>query len=279
MRAADILLENGLEVKIVSLPEGHDPDSFVCEHGAEAVNRQLNSAQNVFDHKMKQLAGVKPEARNELVHSILESLAKVKDTIERSLLVTDVAEKLKISERLLWAELETILHRQKRGELKSSRLGAHLNDLGRVSDVSKIQKAITEIIRILLHQWEYAGVVFENVDPKQISELKLFPVLDFLKNQYKGGVAPSEETLLHHFHDVDLSAFIVSAFDEEWKEEKTEQWVHDCIRVIKQDSIQHEIEALREKIRQAQASGQPVRPLLEQCQQLEAEKKALLTAL
>ena len=79
--------------------------------------------------------------------------------------------------------------------------------------------------------------------------------------------------------DVDLSAFIVSAFDEEWKEERSEQWVRDCIRVIKQDSIQHEIEALREKIRQAQASGQPVRPLLEQCQQLEAEKKALLTAL
>ncbi|MCH7681006.1 DNA primase, partial [candidate division KSB1 bacterium] len=104
LRGSDILLETGLDAFIVSLPKGDDPDSYVLENGTEALLKKIETAENFFDYKIQRSLEKPPENRREEVHSILESIARIKDAIQRSLIITKVSEQLNVSEKALWSD-------------------------------------------------------------------------------------------------------------------------------------------------------------------------------
>ncbi|HVZ48608.1 MAG TPA: DNA primase, partial [Gemmatimonadaceae bacterium] len=54
-RAADVLLARGLSVRMVTLPEGDDPDTFVARHGRAAIEKLLEQSLDVFDRKVQLL--------------------------------------------------------------------------------------------------------------------------------------------------------------------------------------------------------------------------------
>ncbi|MFQ5751493.1 MAG: DNA primase, partial [bacterium] len=114
LRGADILLENALEVFITSLPEGYDPDSFVKHEGATGVREQVKNAVNLFDYKLHQTLLQTPEKRSDGIRSLLESLAKLNDKIQRSILLRQIAEKLEIDEKILWGELESVIRQKQK---------------------------------------------------------------------------------------------------------------------------------------------------------------------
>lgn len=278
MRGADILLENGLNVFIATLPEGHDPDSFVREFGTSAVLEQVSAAQNFFDYRLNLVLEQSAENRTEGIRSLLNSLAKLRDRIQRSLLLSKLSEKLEISEKILWGELEAITRQNQRGETRRSTIGERLNELSKVSKVSKVEKAVEDLVRILIHNWEMADFVFGHLDLNLTTDAKIFPILEYLCNQCKGGGRPTQEDLLHHFNDVELSAFIVHELNAEWELVDLRRWASDCIRTIKREEIQKKIDAVREQIRETQKLGQPVVELLQHCMALEEQKKNLSTA-
>jgi len=82
--------------------------------------------------------------------------------------------------------------------------------------------------------------------------------------------------LNQQFNDVELTAFIVQVFNEDWEGLNLKRWATDCISVIHKEKIQKQIEGIREEIRLAQDSGQPVNDLLNQCMDLEAQKNTVI---
>jgi len=67
----------------------------------------------------------------------------------------------------------------------------------------------------------------------------------------------------------------MQVFNEDWEELNLKRWATDCISVVHKEKIQKRIEIIREEIRLAQDSGQPVNDLLHQCMELEVQKKTL----
>lgn len=275
LRGADILLETGLDAFIVSLPKGHDPDSYVLENGTEALLKKIETADNLFDYKVQHSLDKPPENRREEVRSILESIARIKDAIQRSLIVTKVSEQLNVSEKALWSDLAPILQQKQKGERRQSEISKRLNDLGKTRKSGRGEKAVADLIRIMIHDWNLAEYVFANLDLTEVKDLDLFPIVNYLKNQQNGGGRPSEKELNRQFNDVELTAFIVQVFNEDWEELNLKRWATDCISVIHKEKIQKQIEIIREEIRLAQDSGQPVNDLLHQCMELEVQKKTL----
>lgn len=275
-RGADILLETGLNVSVADLPEGHDPDSFIREKGPSEVLKQVESAANLFDYKLTRLFSQPSENRNAEIRSLLESLAKVKDNIQRSLLLTRVAESLRMSEKILWSEMQTILRKRQRSQTQQSEIAQRLGQLGDSKKVGRVEKATGDLIRILLHDWSLAKYVFTHLDPKSLHQSKLLPILKYLKNKYQGGGEPSEAELTQSFNEVTAMEFIVQVYEEDWESSDLRRWATDCLLVIHRGRIQKEIETIREQIRLAQSSGQPVDQLLHQCMELEAQKNLAL---
>lgn len=275
LRGADVLLQNGLEVYVVRLPGEHDPDSLICEQGAEALLDYVHQAKSLFDYKLDQLSQKPADERGDDIHSLLASLAKVRDRIQRSLLLTRISEKLHISESILWAELEGLLARRDKSEKRRSRIAQRLDDVGRVSKDSKIEKALDDLIRILINDWSLADLVFSHLDNLHERIGARLPILKFLKNQYKSGGVPNPDDLVHRFNDVELASFLVETAEEDLEGMDLQRWAKDCIRTIKLEEIQQQLNQTRAEMQEAQKDGLPVKDLLKFCMQLEEQKKSL----
>ena len=89
------MLEEGLNVRVVSLPEGEDPDSFAQSHTATEVLEYITDHETDFIHfKTKLLleqAGNDPIERAKLITDIVKSISLIPDNITRSVYVQETA--------------------------------------------------------------------------------------------------------------------------------------------------------------------------------------------
>lgn len=108
LRGTDMLLEAGLNVKIVLFPNGEDPDSYCRSQGPVAFAEYLDkSKQDFILFKASLLlgdAGNDPVKKAELIKDIVESISKIPDAFKRSTFLHETANLLKVNEQLLITE-------------------------------------------------------------------------------------------------------------------------------------------------------------------------------
>ncbi|MBP3550905.1 MAG: DNA primase [Alistipes sp.] len=109
LRGIDMILKEGLNVRVVLLPAEDDPDSFARSHSAEEVRDYIkHNSQDFISYKAKLLladAGDDPIKRSEVVRDIVQSIAEIPDTIQRSFFIKECAQLMSMSEDLLVAEV------------------------------------------------------------------------------------------------------------------------------------------------------------------------------
>ena len=112
LRGIDLLLEEGLNVKVVLLPKGEDPDSFARKQNAESFNKFIADNEVDFIRFKAQLlldeTKDDPIKRAGLISNIVESIALIPDGIKRSVYIKDSASLLEIDEKLLIQEVNKI---------------------------------------------------------------------------------------------------------------------------------------------------------------------------
>jgi DNA primase len=115
LRGIDIALKEGLSLRVVALPPGEDPDSFVRAQGPAATIAYLESQEVDFiSFKAKILledAGSDPMRRAGVIKDIVESIALIPDIITREVYARQCATDLKIEERTVFSELERAITR------------------------------------------------------------------------------------------------------------------------------------------------------------------------
>ena len=108
LRGTDMLLAEGMNVKVMLLPDGDDPDSFARKHTAEEFRNYIKEKQTDFiEFKSRVLLdGVTdPHERSEAITSIIESISKISDPIIRATYVQDCSVRLGIAEQTLMLKL------------------------------------------------------------------------------------------------------------------------------------------------------------------------------
>jgi DNA primase len=109
LRGLDMILEEGLNVKVVNFPDGHDPDSYMHLVGAGAFKLYIeNNRKDFILYKANTLlkeAGTDPIKRAGIIRDIVESIAKIPDNIKASVFIRECSHLLQVEERILLAEL------------------------------------------------------------------------------------------------------------------------------------------------------------------------------
>ena len=159
VRGIDLILEQGMNVKVVSFPEGEDPDSFAKSHSDAELKEYLDTAaQDFISFKVSLLM---QEAKNDpvkkagLIRDIVTSISKIPDTIQREVYVQECARIMDISERVLFSELAQMIAKTDKEEAKKYQTSqksfevvkAQTTQLEEVDQLGILEK---EIIRILL---------------------------------------------------------------------------------------------------------------------------------
>lgn len=108
-RGIDLILEEGMNVKVVLFPEGEDPDSFSKKSSTVELEKYINDhTQDFISFKTSILLkdGEKdPIKRAELIREIVHSVALIPDQITRSVYLQQIAQKFEISEQIISNEL------------------------------------------------------------------------------------------------------------------------------------------------------------------------------
>lgn len=109
LRGIDLLLEEGMKIKVVLLPDGEDPDSFARKQNAESLTKYVQEHEVDFIRFKTQLllddAGNDPIKRANLISDIVSSIAVIPDNIIRSVYIKDCSILLNIDERILIQEV------------------------------------------------------------------------------------------------------------------------------------------------------------------------------
>ena len=109
LRGIDMLLAEGMNVKVLLLPDGEDPDSFAQGRGATAFQQYIDTHQVDFIRFKVNLlmedAADDPYSRSELIKSITQSISVIQDPIVRSVYITECSQIMKIDERVLITDI------------------------------------------------------------------------------------------------------------------------------------------------------------------------------
>jgi DNA primase len=125
IRGIDLILEQGMNVKVVQFPDGEDPDSFAKSHSNEELKTYLeDAAQDFINFKVSLLlkdSNNDPIKKAGVIRDIVTSISKIPDGIQREVYVQECARIMDISERVLFSELAQIIAKGVQEKNKVSR--------------------------------------------------------------------------------------------------------------------------------------------------------------
>ncbi len=126
MRSIEILLKRDMEVKIVSLPKGEDPDSFVNKFGKDEFEDLIKKAENFLEYESKYYESQgkfdDPATAAEAIRDLVKPIALINDDLKRNLLIKNIANKFNLREKLLESELDKQMIQIKRFEKSDTRV-------------------------------------------------------------------------------------------------------------------------------------------------------------
>ncbi|CAA7193776.1 DNA primase [Chryseobacterium potabilaquae] len=192
-RSIDMLLTEGMNIRVLLFPEGDDPDSFARKHPQEYVDKFIeNEATDFIDFKAEILlkeAGNDPIKKADAIRNIVKSISFVQNALKREVYLKEVSTKFGLSEQSLFNELDVqkqITHHQNTQQLKDT------NKPVKLEIVPKQEHDIDAIEFNILHQ--------EN---KLIDTMLMFGdiVLERKNEKHEKYEVTVIEEILHHFEE------------------------------------------------------------------------------
>ena len=154
LRGTDMLLEEEMNVKVLFLPDGNDPDSFARSHTAADFKKYIedNQADFIQFKTDLMLRGVTdPVKRSQAINSIVESISKIKNQITRASYITDCSHRLGVNEAIIVNALNNFVRNGMSEQVKAERRAAGLKDstVAAAQQAQSAMRAVTPLDKLL----------------------------------------------------------------------------------------------------------------------------------
>jgi len=187
LRGIDMILREGLNVRVVLLPDGDDPDSFGRKHPAEHIKAFISENEEDFIRFKTRLlmeeAGGDPLKKAALITDIVQSIAEIPDPIIRSVFIKDCARTMDMDEQVLVNEVSHRRHsvqydkqtgefvrnmrERQRRELSDMEKAASLKGVTAGSSMDELEK---ELVSYLI---KYGHLYFEHKEGRNMSRFNV----------------------------------------------------------------------------------------------------------
>ena len=114
MRGTDMLLSEGMNIKVLLLPDGDDPDSFARKHSSDELRKYIDEHQTdfiTFKSRLTVENVTDPVKRSEAISGIIKSISVIPDQILRSTYITDFSQRIGMKEETLIAEMNKFIRK------------------------------------------------------------------------------------------------------------------------------------------------------------------------
>ncbi|WP_024770693.1 DNA primase [Aquimarina macrocephali] len=177
LRGIDLILEQGMNVKVCSFPDGEDPDSFAKQNTLEELRGYLEeNVQDFISFKaslLQQESKNDPIKRAELVRDMVTSISKIPDVIKREIYVKECSRIMDISEDVLFDTLAQIRNVDVKGGRKQQKqhqkslevVKTETSQSPKVNEQYELERKIIEILLLYgSHEEEFEDLVLKEND-------------------------------------------------------------------------------------------------------------------
>lgn len=175
------LLDKGIEVKVVVLPDDNDPDSFILKYGKDRFIGLIDNAINYSDFKIQQLRGSvdfrSDEEKANYINSVLREMVKVNDTIRVEIVLKKLAKEFDLGYNTLEKRLNDLMVFK---EVKDTKVDIPVN---KKIQKTKYDKAVEQVLYFMLNNdWVVSQVEIEKVIfPTEVSRVLASEIIYYYK--------------------------------------------------------------------------------------------------
>ena len=274
VRGVGALFEAGSETRVASLPEGHDPDSYVREHGRDRFQTLTDEAQPVLDFVLNWLTGredlTSSDGRTRATEFIADFIARASDDARRQFLIQETAEKVRIDE----ATVVQVVQRIRRSNARrTGRLS--VEDPVRVETFDPRPRWERELLLRMMAEDDVADVLLVQIRPEDFSNSAYRRVAGLIAQRRGEGQSAAVDRLIDGCEDAGL-AQIISTLSMEVgisDPDTPQPPLQDYIGTFRIKSLDTRIDTLEAELKAA--SGGDVRELMEKHRELTEQRREL----
>jgi len=235
------LVARGLRVRVLRVPAGEDPDSYVRRIGADEYRANLGAAPEYMDYAIEEAVAGKDvrSARSKvmILNEILPLLGAIESPIERSRYVPVLADRLAVEDSLIHAEIAKAVKERKTSiappPLREERIAISLAEAG--------------LIRVLVEVPESRAELLPELEKEWLGGVQTWPVLALIREM----AAQEEEfdytALIDRLRGQDAERF-VPLIAEQADPLGDTAYGRDCIKTIELDAMQAECRRIQRRI-------------------------------
>jgi len=251
LRTLDIFIEEGMTVKVVSLPEGFDPDSFVRKNGIGDFKEKINQAENLFDYKLRILKSrysIKDiEAKAIISFEMLLTINRFKNAILKAEYIKRLAQELDVREDALLQELNKI---------KETKPYPDLDTGGSTKKALNINPTEKLLIKLMLEEEALINHISQRLTPADFQDERTARIVSLMFDLIEQGKNIEPNKLINYLNDEAASQVICeSTLLPEIPVQNKENIINDCIRRLKNERLRIKKQHLHEQIKTAEGLG------------------------
>jgi len=265
LRTLPLFLEEDVFGKMVLLPKGEDPDTFLRKGRVEDFEKRVQEAipliDFVFDQWMRRYDPKSIEGKVKMAQEGVQLIAKVGDPIRRDFYLKSLAERLEVKESILYDLLRSSPKQRVKvqEEFKKQSMGE-----------KNFPRSEELLVRLMIHHPRFIPLISGEGVIMEFESPLLRKIAETLEQLYqrKGRVDPKEA--LGFFEEDIQKRFCQLVFqDEAFEEDQIEKMVRDCIQKIQEKRFKKDRLELLKKIKEAEKKeGQGLEALLAEHQDL-----------
>ena len=244
VRASDQLIVQGLESRIVVLPEGEDPDSYVVKEGAGALSDLMRSAPDYFTYLREEAerGSRKTYRKNQVIQHLLGTVSRVDDGVKRDLYIQELSRLFDVPVQTLRSGLKKPFTRRESGE------GPPEPEAD-----SRRRKYQKMLFRLALESDRFAGEIITKLDEEDLEGLQFRSIYKALSTALSNEIDVGRLDTLADEGDSEFAKLFSEIVLMDPPPGPAEEFIEDTVLWLKKMSLRDELGLLKKRLGELKA--------------------------
>ena len=249
----EVLLKQGMSVDVLSLPSGHDPDSFIYQFGPEKFLEKLKNAKPFVETFIDDIIAdgdlTTPMGKVAVVNQVLPILMNVKNTIERTEWISILTERAKIEDQALLNELKNAIKQDKTIVSNPLQKDGHQNK----------KNVELYLVRLMFSDKELALKIKEKVKIEDFIDPDLRLIVESCYRLLAEGCELKVDFIMNQIDEPNIRSLLSEIGVTSISFDNPKQTVRDCINAINKKAHAQQVEELKIQRNAALVAGESER--------------------